>query len=57
MKLSKGAFLLLCLNLFDRGVIDASFLIFVEYLFISDEKEGFNSKINNITLTADSIVD
>ena len=57
MKLSKGAFLPLYLNLFNRGVIDASFLVFVEYLFISNKKEGFNSKINNITLTADSIVD
>ena len=57
MKLSKGAFLPLCLNLFNRGVIDASFLIFVKYLFISNEKEGFNSEINNMTLTADLIVD
>jgi hypothetical protein len=56
MKLSKGALLPLALYLFDRGVIDASFLVFLDYLFISDEKEGFNSEINDVTLTANSIV-
>ena len=56
IKLSKGAPLSLTLYFFNRGVIDASFLIFVNYFSISDEKEGFNHEINNVTLTANLIV-
>jgi hypothetical protein len=56
MKLSKGTPLPPSLSLFSCGVIDVGFLVFLKNLFISDEKEGFDSDIDDVTLTANSIV-
>jgi hypothetical protein len=56
IKLSKRPFLSLVVDLSHSDVVDVSLFVFIKGLFIGDKKEGFNNKINNITLTANLIV-
>jgi len=57
IKLAKRSFLPPLLNLRDRDVVNARFFVFIKNLFICDKKEGFNSKVNNVPLIANTIVD
>jgi len=57
MKLSKRTPLPPLLDLFHGNIIDASFFVFVKSLFIGNKKEGFDSEINDVPLTANTIVD
>jgi hypothetical protein len=56
IKLFKRPFLSLVINLSYSDVINVSLFVFIKGFFINNKKEGFNSEINNITLTANSII-
>jgi hypothetical protein len=56
IKLSKRLFFPPVVNLSYNNVVDVSLFVFIKGLFIGDKKEGFDSEIDNITLTVNSIV-
>jgi hypothetical protein len=56
IKLSKRPFFSLVVDLSYSDVVDVGLFVFIKGLFIGDEKEGFDSEIDNMTLTANSIV-
>jgi len=57
VKLSKWSFLPPLLDLYYSNSIDACFFVFIKSLFIRDEKEGFNGEVNDVPLTANTVVD
>jgi hypothetical protein len=57
IKLSKRSLLPPFLNLSYSDVIDISIFVFIKGLFIGDKEEGFDRKINNITLTAYLVIE
>ena len=57
IKLPKRPLLPPHVNLSYSDVIDVSFFVFVKSLFISDKKERFDSKVNNITLTVYLVIE
>jgi hypothetical protein len=56
IKLFKRPFLPPVVDLSHSNVVDISLFVFIKGLFIGNKKEGFNSEIDNITLTANLIV-
>jgi hypothetical protein len=56
IKLSKRLFLPPVVDLSHSDVVDISLFVFIKGFFIGDEKEGFDSEIDNITLTANSMI-
>ena len=57
MKLSKRPFPPPLLDIFECSCIDVRLGIFIDCLFISNEKEGLNSEVNYMPLAANSMVD
>ena len=44
-------------DLRDRDVVDARFFAFIKNLFIRDKEEEFDSKVDNMPLTVNTVID